>query len=87
MWIAQPAHGRRGHHSRVVLPFGWEVGSLRQYPVRHTAYGDTMCHFGLMQSGAGLFAFVALLLLAFPDVLTFHVLFALPRFAERSRTF
>ena len=40
-----------------------------------------------MQSGAGLFAFVALLLLALPVVLTFHVVFALPRFAERNRTF
>lgn len=68
--------------------YGRDFGSLRQYPMRHTTYGDTLCRFGLMQSGAGLFAFVALLLLlAFPDVLTFHVLFALPRFAERSRTF
>ena len=42
---------------------------------------------GIPQSGAGLFAFVALLLLALPLVLTFHVLLALPRLAERKRTF
>jgi len=41
----------------------------------------------ISQSGAGLFAFVALLLLALPVVFTFHVLFALPRFADRRRTF
>ena len=40
-----------------------------------------------MQSGAGLFAFVALLLLALPLELTFHTLLALPRLAERTRTF
>jgi len=40
-----------------------------------------------MQSGAGVFAFVALLLLALPDVFTFHTLFALPRLADRRRTF
>jgi hypothetical protein len=43
--------------------------------------------FVMMQSGHPRFAFVALLLLAFPDVFTFHVLFALPRFAERNRQF
>ena len=43
--------------------------------------------FMMMQSGHPRFAFVALLLLAFPDVFTFHVLFALPRFAERNRQF
>ena len=37
--------------------------------------------------GAGRSAFVALLLLTLPVVLTFHVLLALPRFADRRRTF
>ena len=37
--------------------------------------------------GANLFELLALLLLTLPDELTFHVLYALPRFAERNRTF
>ena len=37
--------------------------------------------------GLNLFALLALLLLTLPLELTFHVLFALPRFAERRRTF
>ena len=41
----------------------------------------------MMQSGAHRFAFVALLLLALPVVLTFQVLFALPRDADRNRQF
>ncbi len=41
----------------------------------------------VIQSGAHRFAFVALLLLALPVELTFHVLFALPRLAERKRQF
>jgi hypothetical protein len=39
------------------------------------------------QVGASAFAFVALLLLALPVEFTFHVLFELPRLAERRRTF
>ena len=39
-----------------------------------------------MQSASALFAFDALLLLALPDVLTYHVLYELPRFADLSRT-
>lgn len=49
-------------------------------------YGK-MFFYDISQSGAGLFAFVALLLLALPVVFTFHVLLALPRFADRRRTF
>ena len=41
----------------------------------------------MAQSGQPRFAFVALLLLALPVVLTFHVLYALPRLAERNRQF
>lgn len=37
--------------------------------------------------GSNLFAFEALLLFTLPEVLTFQVLFALPRLAERKRTF
>ncbi len=37
--------------------------------------------------GENLFALLALLLLTLPLELTFHVLFALPRFADRKRTF
>ena len=49
-------------------------------------YGQGFCC-DLSQSGAGRFAFVALLLLALPLELTFHALFALPRLADRRRTF
>ena len=37
--------------------------------------------------GLNLFELLALLLLTLPLELTFHVLFALPRFADRKRTF
>ena len=50
--------------------------------LRHRLSGLVM-----KQSGHPRFAFVALLLLTLPDVFTFHVLFALPRFAERNRQF
>lgn len=43
-------------------------------------------YYSISQSGAGLFAFVALLLLTLPVVLTFHALFAVPRLADRRRT-
>ena len=41
----------------------------------------------MAQSGAQRFAFVALLLLALPDVFTFQALLPLLRFAERNRQF
>ena len=61
-------------------------GSLRQNQA-HLCYAEAFLHFRMAQSGAQRLAFDALLLLALPVELTFHVLLALPRFAERNRQF
>lgn len=65
---------------------GRGFGSLRQAGRAHRLQRRHDAA-SIPQSGASLYAFVALLLLALPEVLTFHVLLALPRLAERKRQF
>ena len=87
MFTAQPAPSSRVHHKLIVrLYIGWDFGSLRQSrALRFLRKGFASRR--VKQSGQPRFAFVALLLLALPVVFTFHVLFALPRLAERKRQF
>lgn len=75
------------HIMNCLFCFRMGFGSLRQsfhaLPMLCIRLSRTV----MMQSGAHRLLLVALLLLALPDVLTFHVLFALPRFADRNRQF
>ena len=90
MLIVQQALGRLGRHSRIVLPGLKRRAGISAPCVKsgqRPIYDKAPCRPGISQSGAGRFAFVALLLLALPAVLTFHTLLALPRLAERRRTF
>jgi hypothetical protein len=87
MFIVHPAFKSRAHHEIIVLPSGGGFGSLRHLILPWRCYAALFWGMLCTQSGAQRFAFVALLLLALPDVFTFHALLALPRFAERNRQF
>ena len=65
---------------------GGDFGSLRQvWAAPRLRRGHVRP--GIPQSGAGRFAFVALLLLALPEEFKYHVLYAFERFADLKRTF
>ena len=87
MFIVHLAPIRVMHIIEILFGLRLGFGSLRQMSVRSHCYVVDFRRTLMAQSGAHRFAFVALLLLALPVVLTFHVLFALPRFAERKRQF
>ena len=73
----------------IVVLFAFRRGVRLLASVPNTTHHLRWCYsrVRMKQSGAGRFAFVALLLLALPEALTFQALYALPRFAERNRTF